>query len=625
MSVSRSMILAWAMWLGASCGDAGAEDGLTAAPDGGARMDAAPPGPPQPPAADAGIEPPDVGPSRPDGSSPPPGPGALDGLNVEWAECGDRDAEASDGLTDCASSSCVTAPICCADNEACCVDGTAMLSVRFAECASAADDACLADLEVLGPARPAVVSDGSGGALWLAPAGPGSVGVASRTRFDPSSALEAAVTLATLQGCSPGACQEMVGVGLATDTVSSPGVSELAAVLSAATGQLLLLSRGEVIRRAPIDLSSPTTGRLSVAIDAAGAATATFASDRGVTTSVHAGEAPRVTTRLRVVAFGRGENAREATIVVREVSASTRVCDRPSAWTLEPVVVTNGRGLPGTWTALAVADGPGPSGTTRRFALQSDGRLYTGALAADASVTFDATVEGALLGSYADGVPAVESLGALVYAPMRGQWELYVARNGLDVARIPSSTGATFDRASATKVIAAADVGVASVDQPAISIDFRGYTTLAFRARGEDGATWIGSVSDRGDGAFVLDEDFLAPSERSDAFDRDGVESPALVSYGELLHLYYVGRRGVGRSMGLARRTAAGGWERFDDGAAVLVPGIEPWRTFGVGAPAVAVAASGATTAVLDVYYLATGAEGVSLQRASREVPWIGR
>ncbi|MCC7536628.1 MAG: hypothetical protein IT379_10465 [Deltaproteobacteria bacterium] len=607
----------WVVCLAASCGNVGG------ATSGRETFDAATPPPPLPPPAppedpDGGVRGSDASPSGDAGAVLDPAP--TDGLDGAWAACGDRLPEL-DALVDCASPSCAAAPICCADSEACCVPGGTSIAVGFAGCTGTPDAACLGDLELLGDARPALVPEGGGAALWLAAAGPRYVTAASRTRFDPTNAIEITASIASLRTCSVGACQEMIGIGLAPEHATTPDEAPVAAVLSAATSQLLLLSNGEVIRRSVVDLSRPVAGTLRLALDAAGDARATFAPIGAAETSatMHAGAT--AATPLRVMAFGRGENTSSATLVVRDVTATSRVCDRPSTWSIATVAVQNGRTLPRPWTHLAVADGPGAEGPSRRFVLTAGGVTYAGALSADGTLALETGSEGAIVGSYSDGTAPTEEAGALVYSTARARWELYVSRAGRDIVRLPSSAGDRFDRSSAEPVLSASSIPASAIDQPAVTIDFRGYTTLAFRARLADGSSWIGSARDHGDGELRPDADSVVPSESASAFDRDGVESPALVSYGELTHLHYVGRRGVSRAIGLARRTGAGGWERYGGDSPVLAASDEPWRNFGVAAPAVAVA-PGAAGGLLDVYFVATGTDGESLGRARREIPW---
>ncbi|MCC7540119.1 MAG: hypothetical protein IT379_28130 [Deltaproteobacteria bacterium] len=603
------MLPAFALVLYGGCGDD--DDGGTA------------------PIFDSGAMTSDSGPSNRDASSPPlPPPGDAGGgadssgpmpppaMPDPPMSCGNLRSDEPFGR-DCEDvATCGSMPICCADSAVagCCAPSASAESFFDFSTCFASGTGCLSGFDVAGLPTPRDQMAGSELLLWLGGSADAEGVALAREPLDPSGALEASASVVILAGCeAAGRCAETVAVGL-TESDRADGATDraLAAVISLDTAQLLLVQGGAVLARTPFPVGASSLS-LGVGLTADGRLVGSVDGEVRLAATLDAPSRRPV----RAVLFGRGGNGSDNHVFVRSIATAGEACDRPRAFVVgeDPVAM---RQLEGGASANVVVDrivGGESSDGVRRLVLSERGTLRAARQDADGTLLVDVVSPSAL-------VPPPDRSVTLAGLEARSadDWRLYVLLDGIDLYAYPGD-GSTFDATMPTPVTGAAELGVASLESPSVARTETGALVVAFVTRDDGtGAPAIRTATGF-EGAMRLDEASVVPSEDSASFDRDGVSSPALVVSRGLVDLYYVGRRGVTESIGLARRSGSDNpWVRYA-ASPVLTPGAATWSSIAVGAPALVLGPASGGITRLDLLFVGYDGANRALGLATRIVP----
>jgi hypothetical protein len=553
---------------------------------------------------DAGEEPPNLG---TDGSSPDGGPRAADDESA-GVGCWDFLDNDANGVADCDESACATTPLCCVGSSSagCCMP-TDEVALELGGCPGSGLDpllACAGDATVFGSPAPrlhegAFVPNGDerfDSGLVLAP------------RVDPRVARVTFEARLTPGGACAG-CVDTLGVGLVSRTLSFDDTVRVSADVgffaSTADGTIRLLVGGAVAAETSLaevqdllGLGGGAPFMLTLTTSTEGRATLSAAQADGTGPRTVFADVPYAPTGpARLVAWGRSSNRSDeepAPVRVSYLRVVSSLCDVPSALARasEPVLPD---GLDAWWTAAGGVDSPSvvhyeEAGTARaRLAFHHDGRIHLAGSTAGGgfrALSDPRLAENALLRPGAAAWMASAVRDPALSRDAMGLWELWftgVAADGTTSIGRAASAGATLELGPPEQVeLPGAAPDTLGWDGPTVlSARVLGEERrfLAVRRRTETGSELVlfrleeGSpvradtaTLDASDGSVQREGSVVhRASGAPERFDGDEVASPALVAHGDVLRLYYAGRRGTRWSIGIALSADGVHWRALED------------------------------------------------------------
>lgn len=529
-------------------------------PDGGnvAELDAGP-------AIDAGAAPSDAGVGD---------PGArFEGMVA--GHCADGEDNDADGVFDCDDDSCANAPVCCVGslNAMCCSGDSDDVELTLTGCDGTLDGCALgAGVTVFGTTPPVVEDSG------LVPQGmPAYAGLALGDAFDLRGSrldLTASIRVPTAR-CSD--CVDAAGIALVTPEELSGALNyvRLGILVVGATNESILIVNGEVVDALALpDEELPST-EIALETTADGALAYTLLGGEAQTL-----RGLSLPPALVATVLGQNDNRPAGVGAISVLSATREVtqCDVPDTLVprstpVFPAEISDFEADLSLGRVSVVTEGG-----TRSAVVEVDGSLH--ALQANGFGEFIPTM------SAAD--PGVTLLAGGGGRSFSAPW-LEVAAEGYNLYYIETTTGNSvlvrefFPTLSPgagetrTELLDAAGLGVDRVGAATHLGD-----TLIVELEDAEGTRLERFSSTDGDTWTRLDT--IATPNPSDvfAFDRDAVGQPALIEQGGLLRLYYTGRRGTRRSIGLLVSND-GGWRAVGE---VLAPSPQGFDSLQVSSPA---------------------------------------
>ncbi|MFK7987351.1 MAG: hypothetical protein AB8I08_15105 [Sandaracinaceae bacterium] len=540
--------------------------------------------------ADTGPPPPDA-PGRDSDSGPvdptPTGDGSIGFSDAGVGsfegrvsgECLDGEDNDGNGAFDCDDPMCATAPVCCVGSrsEACCVGPGDTVTLALSECDDGGAELCSLDSEVelFGAVTP-VIED----SVFVPQGMPAYAGAKLGEALDlRGTRLDFSATIRVPSSrCAD--CVDAAGIALVAPDDFNGGLNyvRLAILVIGARDETVLVVNGEVVDTFGLP-DEELTGDLTIALRTGddGSVQYTLAGADARTLPAHALPAAVVPTVL-----GQNENrAGEGAIAVVSAQRQRVGCDVPSALALRDTPVFPAS-ISDYEPALALGRASVAVGADdqTQAVVEVDGSLH--ALSANGVGEFVPT-----MGLLDPGVVLLagddtRSFSAPWIERTEGGFQLYFVETSsagntqlvrqLFTTLTPGGAGTRTILLDAGTLMVQRIVSATHASETLIVAleDAAGTRLERFTPTSEEMWEAVGTVATpRPDDLF--------------AFDRDEVGEPALVEQNDVLRLYYTGRRGTRRSIGLLVSLEGGTWRDLGE---VLAPSSPGFASLQVSSPA---------------------------------------